>query len=167
MMTEILNPAPTYEELAEAPTLTRWRVMEYGRTEHVLIGRVHDHPLLDDGKMIYTSRLIRMDMADEPKWAETQNRFYVLLSRMGPSESRIWDLIEQHKVAVIKPGHPSYIEEMRQLFGPQIQRVGQFESSLLVLLARKIVTREQAYDLYLDYCREVGVDPFAGGADDA
>jgi hypothetical protein len=167
MMTDILNPAPTYEQLANAPSLTRWRVIEYGREGHALTGVVHDHPHLDDDKRIYTSNLVRMDMADEPKWAETENNFYVLRWRMGPCESRIWDLIETHKVVVIKPGHPSFVEEMRQLFGGQIKKVGQFESSLLVMIARKIITREHARDLYLEYCEEVGFDPFAGDVDDA
>lgn len=166
MMTDILNPAPTYEQLANAPSLTRWRVIEYGREGHALTGVVHDHPHLDDDKRIYTSNLVRMDMADLPQWAETQNNCYSLLSRMGPCESRIWDLIETHKVAVIKPGHPSFVEEMRQLFGDRIKRVGQFESTILVMIARKIVTRDQARDLYLDYCEEVGFDPFAGDVDD-
>ncbi|TBH28165.1 hypothetical protein ELG63_36370 [Rhizobium leguminosarum] len=167
MMADILNPAPTYEQLANAPSLNRWRVVGYGREDHMLTGVVHDHARLGDGKVIYTSKLVRMDMADEPQWAETQNNYYALLSRMGPCESRIWDLIEKHHVVVIKPGHPSYIEQMRELFGPKITRVGQFESTLLVMLGRRIVTKEQAHDFYLSYCHEVSLDPFAGGEDDA
>lgn len=161
MIADILNPAPSDEQLAMAPSLSRWRVIRFGQTGHSLTGVVHGHPRLDDDKVIYTSNLISMDMADEPRWAQTQNNYYRLLTRMGPCESRIWDLIEKHHVVVIKPGHPSYIEQMRELFGSKIMRVGQFESTLLVMVGRSIVTQEQAYDLYMSYCLEVGLDPFA------
>ncbi|MCY1370857.1 hypothetical protein D9M69_579700 [compost metagenome] len=167
MMTEILSPAPTDLELADVPTLTRWRVMEHGKTEFVLTGLVRGHPNLDDGKIIVTSPVIRMDLADYPAWAESSNRYYRLGYRMGPSENCIWDLMEKHKVAVWKTGHPSFIEQFRQLVGEGVRKVGHIECSILLMISRGILTTEQARALYFDFCDETGHDPFAGGADDA
>ena len=167
MMTDILDPAPTDLELADAPILSRWRVLEHGKTAYVLTGQVRGHPILDDGKIIVTSPVIRMDLADNPSWAESSNRFYRLGYRMGQSETYIWNLMEKHQVMVWRTGHPSFIEQFRQLVGDGVCGVGHLECSILVMISRGILTTEQARALYLDYCDETGHDPFCGGDDDA
>lgn len=166
MIPDILSPAPTDLELAVAPTLSRWRIMEHGKTEFVLTGQVQGHPLLDDGKIIVTTPVIRMDLADQPSWAESSNRYYRLGYRMGTSETDIWKLMEKHKVAVWKTGHPSFLEQFRELVGDGVRKVGHIECSILVMISRGILTTDQARALYIDYCDETGHDPFAGGGDD-
>lgn len=167
MMNDILPPPPSEMDLVDAPTLTRWRVMVHGKTEFVLTGQVQGHPILDNGKIIVTSPVIRMDLADHPSWAESSNRFYRLGYRMGESETYIWDLMEKHQVMVWKTGHPSFFEQFRELVGDGVRKVGHIECSILVMISLGILTVDQARALYLDYCDETGHDPFAGGNDDA
>jgi hypothetical protein len=78
--------APTPEELAEAPWLHFWAVVEIWDS-HSLFGVVTGHPNRQDGNWVVTSELLWL--SPDEKSARTLSRFY----RLGaPMQSLGWKL---------------------------------------------------------------------------
>lgn len=76
---------PGERELADAPTLDDWSPCERG--ELALVGKVHGHPTVEDGRPAATS--IALFVAPELCYARTFNRFYRLGDRFRLSDR--WD----------------------------------------------------------------------------
>lgn len=76
---------PGERELANAPTLDNWSLAE--RRQVSLVGRVHGHPNIADGRQAGTSILLLL--APERGYARTFNRFYKLGDRFQLSDR--WD----------------------------------------------------------------------------
>lgn len=70
---------PSEPELGSAPVLVHWlfRAMPDGLS---LVGRVKDHPLRPDGRIVVTSPLVAVDLG-RLAWCRTVSRWY----RLGPS----------------------------------------------------------------------------------
>ncbi|WP_199084547.1 DUF6634 family protein [Bosea sp. ASV33] len=76
---------PGVRELGGAPTITDWSPAE--RREVALVGRVHGHPTIEDGRQAGTS--ILFFLAPELGYARTLSRFYKLGDRFQLSDR--WD----------------------------------------------------------------------------
>jgi hypothetical protein len=72
-------------ELSDAPTLDDWSPAE--RRELALVGTVHGHPTIEDGRQAATSLVLFV--APELDYARTINRFYRLGDRFRLSDR--WD----------------------------------------------------------------------------
>lgn len=70
---------PTSTDLANAPTLSFWRLAT--APTPCLVGFVDDHPRLGGGKLIATSTLWSINY--EKRWARTHSRWYALGQGMG------------------------------------------------------------------------------------
>lgn len=66
----------TQADLDGAPTIESWAVVSEPGGAPALIGRVHGHPSIADGRLTHTSTLIAM--SEREGWARTINRFYRL-----------------------------------------------------------------------------------------
>lgn len=77
--------APTPDELARAPRLEFWCVVEDGPFR-VLQGVVSGHPHIRDGALVATSPLVVL--AENRCWARTLSRFYRLGLSLGEAMTR-------------------------------------------------------------------------------
>ncbi|MDR4305953.1 hypothetical protein IHQ68_04850 [Chelatococcus sambhunathii] len=66
----------TRADLDDAPTIESWTVVAEPGGAPALIGRVHGHPQIPDGRLTHTSYLVAM--SEREGWARTLNRFYRL-----------------------------------------------------------------------------------------
>ena len=72
---------PTETELAEAPVLTAWALVEAGAGLHRLVGSVRGHPILGTG-WCTTSVVLALDPGRA--WARTVSRMYRLADPLLP-----------------------------------------------------------------------------------
>ena len=70
----IADGGPSPADLRAAPLLDYWRLAH--RPEPALIGLVHGHPLLRDGRTTLTSLAVVLDA--DAGWARTWSRYYRL-----------------------------------------------------------------------------------------
>jgi hypothetical protein len=75
--------APTEANLADARLLYDWKIDVDGLGRPLLIGLVIGHPRIADGRVAYTSALMRLDA--EAGWARTVSRYYLLGPTHGES----------------------------------------------------------------------------------
>lgn len=77
-LSSLNGPAPTDEELADAPTVIDWTIREsfIKPGEFRIWCYVDGHPNYVLGEAIYTSRIKWIDPSSPPKWAVCESRVY-------------------------------------------------------------------------------------------
>lgn len=94
----ILGWRPTSAELASAPTIDSWFVVEASDDSIRLMGKVSGHPNPNVGRSPLTMTSILLWLAEDSGWARTASRYYFL---GRPESSRQLQLSQAERANIV------------------------------------------------------------------
>jgi hypothetical protein len=146
---------PTPAELAAAPVIDRWQVIESGPWMHgQLWGYFRNHPEIADGTYAHSSPVIYLEATERPTWAVTRKRIYRLGDPMGAAEKRIREIAAGFGITAERVLLDDLVDKWGELSGESGEQADEVEQLAINLRRRELVDPDEMFELIGNYICE-------------
>lgn len=148
------GPVPSETELAAAPVVERWLLLQHDGGTHDISGFVSGHPKFANGAFVTTSMILQIDPSRPPLWMRSANRVYRLATPAGAVETQIRELARDVGASPRSWDIVAYARAIEELSGQPEHDIDTIEQFIAVLFRHGFVKPEAAKILLTTYRKE-------------